>query len=141
MSEPDPLADYPVVVEVPVAWGDLDAFQHVNNTRYFRWFEDVRIATFARIGWMAVMEAGGPGPILARTSCAFRAPVTFPDTVRVGCRITELSEDRFTMLYRVVSDRLGSVVAEGDGRIISFDYSLGAKAPLPPEVRSGIESL
>ena len=26
-----PLADYPVVIEIPVAWGEMDAYGHVNN--------------------------------------------------------------------------------------------------------------
>ena len=33
------LADFPVLIAWPVQWGDMDAFQHVNNTVYFRWFE------------------------------------------------------------------------------------------------------
>ena len=35
--------EYPVVIEQPLIWGDMDAYQHVNNTVYFRYFEDVRI--------------------------------------------------------------------------------------------------
>ena len=31
------LADYPVIVEFPVAWGDMDALSHVNNVTYFRY--------------------------------------------------------------------------------------------------------
>ena len=40
----DPLAGYPVRIEVPVAWGEMDAFGHVNNVVYFRYFESARIA-------------------------------------------------------------------------------------------------
>jgi acyl-CoA thioester hydrolase len=28
--------------EIPVRWGDMDAFGHVNNTVYFRYFEETR---------------------------------------------------------------------------------------------------
>ena len=38
------LALYPVTLALRVAWGDMDAFQHVNNTVYFRYFESARIA-------------------------------------------------------------------------------------------------
>ena len=31
---------YPVVISQDVIWGDMDAFGHVNNTVYFRYFED-----------------------------------------------------------------------------------------------------
>ena len=40
----DLLADFPVTVEIPVAWGDMDAMGHVNNVVYFRYFETARIA-------------------------------------------------------------------------------------------------
>ncbi|MFA0233455.1 acyl-CoA thioesterase, partial [Vibrio sp. 10N.261.45.A7] len=28
------LSDYPVVTEIPVAWGEMDALNHVNNAVY-----------------------------------------------------------------------------------------------------------
>jgi acyl-CoA thioester hydrolase len=40
---------YPVVIEIPIAWGEMDAFQHVNNIFYFRYFESARIAYFGRL--------------------------------------------------------------------------------------------
>ena len=33
------LQGYPVVIQESVLWGEMDAFQHVNNTVYFRYFE------------------------------------------------------------------------------------------------------
>ena len=33
------LEDYPVVLEIPVAWGDMDALNHVNNTVYLRFLK------------------------------------------------------------------------------------------------------
>lgn len=135
------LEDFPVRVEAPVAWGQMDAFAHVNNTVYFRWFEDARLACFERVGWLAVMEETGVGPILARTQCVFKRPLAWPDTVTVGARIEDLGEDRFTMVYRVVSHTHAAIAAEGDGRLISFDYRASTKAPIPPSVRAALEAL
>jgi hypothetical protein len=47
---PAALGAFPVVISCPVQWGDQDAFGHVNNTAYFRWFESGRIAYFERLG-------------------------------------------------------------------------------------------
>lgn len=138
MPAPDLLEGFPLTLPWPVAWGDMDAFAHVNNVVYFRWFESARLAYFEAIGWTAAMAAGGVGPILARTSCAFRAPLTFPDTVTLAARAVDLGEDRFTMHYRVVSERLGVVAAEGEGRVISYDYRNARKAPLPPAIRAAL---
>lgn len=142
MTPPHPeLAGFPIVERVPVAWGDMDAFVHVNNIVYLKWFETARIACFEAIGWLEWMRAHGVGPILARTSCVYRAPVRFPDTVWVGARIDDLGADRFTMIYRVVSEKLGRVAAEGDGRIVSFNYATQSKAPIPAPIRAAIEAL
>ncbi len=138
MSASDLLHGFPLTLRWPVAWGDMDAFSHVNNVVYFRWFESARIAYFEAIGWIAAMAEGGVGPILARTSCAYRAPLTYPDTVILGARAEELGEDRFTMRYRVVSERLGALAAEGEGRVISYDYTHARKAPLPPAIRAAL---
>lgn len=135
------LADFPIVVEHPVGWGDMDAFQHVNNTVYFRWFEHVRIAAFQRLGVTAHMEAHGVGPILASTACRFRKPLTYPDTVWIGTRLEDLQADRFTMVYRVVSQQHDVVAAEGTGKIVMFNYGSGQKAAVPASIRRAIEEL
>jgi len=140
MSELDA---FPVTLRVPVAWGDMDAFGHVNNTVYLRWFESARIAYFERIRFGQSVRGAPPkvGPILARTQAIYKLPLTYPDTVDVGARVTDVERDRFTMLYSVVSERHATVACEGDGRIISYDYQAGAKAALPTEVRAAIEAL
>jgi acyl-CoA thioester hydrolase len=98
----DLLEGYAVTIDVPVAWGEMDAFGHVNNVVYFRWFESARIAWLFRVGFGGDTHEG-VGPILASTHCRFRLPLAWPDTVRAGARATDVSEDRFTMEYRIVS--------------------------------------
>jgi len=132
---------FPVVLRWPVAWGDMDAFGHVNNTSYFRWFESVRIEYFAALGWTSSLAEAGVGPILAHTACTYRLPLTYPDWVLLGARVDDLEVDRFTMRYQVVSERAGRVAAQGEGRIVAFDYASGRKAPLPETVRAAIGRL
>lgn len=142
MSEKEGLdADFPVVIEIPVAWGDMDAMGHVNNTVYLRFFESARIAYFERVGFLEEMERSGVGPILASTHCRFRRPLTYPDRVWVGARARDMARDRFLMIYRVVSAARGEIAAEGDGLIVSYDYRQQRKAPLPDVVRGRIEAL
>ena len=38
------LASYPVIHQQTVAWGDMDAFGHVNNVQYYRYMESARIS-------------------------------------------------------------------------------------------------
>ncbi len=135
-----PLDGFPVVIEVPVAWGDMDAYAHVNNTVYFRWFESARIAYFDRVAFRGGSD-GGVGPILHSTHCRFRRPLDYPDRVRVGARVTEMGLDRFTMEYRAVSATHELIAADGSGIVVAFDYGAGQKATLPADVRAAIETL
>lgn len=135
------LEGYPIVIELDVAWGEMDSFGHVNNTVFFRYFESARIAYLERIGFAAVLEESGVGPILASTHCRFRIPLTYPDSILVGARATEILVDRFTMEYRLVSRKLGSIAAEGGGVLVAYDYRAGSKAHLPPSVCSALEEV
>lgn len=137
----DLLAGYPVVIETPIAWGEMDALRHLNNTVYFRYFESARVEYFERAGFWEHMERTGVGPILASTNCRFKLPLTYPDTVIVGASVPEVGEDRFTMRYAVASRRRGRVAAEGEGVIVAYDYRHLKKAGLPAEIKAGIGRL
>ena len=132
------LPDFPVVITVPVAWGEMDAFAHVNNIVYFRYFESARIAYLDAIGFRGDAASGHIGPILASTHCRFRRPLTYPDTVRVGARTTEVAHDRFTMEYLIVRESGGDIAAEGGGVIVAYDYVNTTKTALPHAVRERI---
>ena len=132
---------YPVVIELPVAWGEMDALRHVNNIVYFRYFESARMAYFTRLDIWDYMNETGIGPILASTACKFRLPLVYPDTVSVGTRISGVESDRFVMKYVVVSHRHAKVAAEGEGLVVSYDYRVLRKAPLPDEIKKRIEVL
>jgi acyl-CoA thioester hydrolase len=135
------MAGYPVVIEAPVAWGEMDAFQHVNNIVYFRYFESARIAYFYKLDLIDMMTRTGIGPILASTSCRFKIPLKYPDRVLVGARVASIEEDRFMMVYGVFSTSHQKVAAEGDGLIVTFDYRESKKSPVPEELRKKILEL
>ena len=132
---------YPVIVEIPVRWGDMDAFQHVNNTIYFRYFEIARIAYFERLAVPEFMLGTDIGPILADASCRFRYPLTYPDTVLTATRVTAIHSDRFVMEHVVTSRAARRVAARGDGAIVTFDYRAGAKVDVPPSVAQAVRNL
>jgi acyl-CoA thioester hydrolase len=135
------LEGYPVVVEIPVAWGEMDSFQHVNNVVYFRYFESARIAYSEKIGLQEYKEKTGIGPILGSTSCKYKLPLTYPDTVSVGAKIVSIEEDRFTMKYVIVSHRHGKIAADGDGVVVIYDYNEGRTTTLPDAIRLRIQEL
>ncbi len=135
------LEGYPVVVEFPIAWGEMDAFGHVNNIHFFRYFENARIAYANKIMLHEHKEKTGIGPILASIQCRYKLPLTYPDTVSVGAKIIAVEEDRLTMKHLVVSSRHQKVAAEGEGVIVMYNYREGKKTAIPDEIRQRIRAV
>lgn len=135
------LSGFPVVIELPIQWGEMDAYGHVNNTVFFRFFESARIAFLDRCGFLAAHGELEVGAILHSTACRFRRPLFYPDTISVGARASEVLTDRFIMEYKIVSHSQDEVVAEGTGTVVSFDYNTRSKTDLPEMVREGLARL
>src|SRR5437868_8482723 len=98
---------YPVVVRQAIVWGEMDAYRHVNNVVYFRYFENARLEYFRRLDWFEYERQTGVGPILATTQARFRKPLTYPDTIWVTARVVSVDSDRFHLEHIIVSKRLG----------------------------------
>src|ERR1700732_4067874 len=97
------MADIPVIVEQNVVWGEMDAYEHVNNVVYFRYFENARLEYIRRLDWFAYEDEPHIGPILASPQARFRRPLTYPDTIAIGARLLKLEEDRFDLGHKIVS--------------------------------------
>jgi acyl-CoA thioester hydrolase len=132
---------FPVTVSFPIHWAELDAFGHVNNARYFTWFETARIECFRRLG-LATEGTPEIGPILAHTRCDFLAPVRYPADVVVGARIGRLGNTSFGMDYLAAFvDAPEAPVARGEGVVVLIDYASGTKVPIPDDLRKKLQTL
>jgi acyl-CoA thioester hydrolase len=138
---PPDLADFPVVIHALVHWGEMDAYGHVNNTVFFRFFETARMAFLDRCGFLTTYERDRVGAILHSTECRFRRPLFHPDEVLVGARAVDVGDDRFTMGYRVVSLAQRATVAEGTAVVVAYDYAAGRKTRLPDAVRDAVSRI
>ncbi len=135
------LEGYPVTIALPVQWGDQDAFGHVNNTVYFRWFESARIAYFQRIGLLAMIPAERIGPILASSSCEYRRAITFPETVQVAIRVTRIGRTSIGFEHRIVSQQQSALAAEGISTTVVINYADYRPCPVPEAVRQAIAAI
>jgi len=132
---------FAVVERIPVLWGDMDAFGHVNNTRFIRWFETARIAHFQQMG-IETIEAVGVAPILAHVSCDYLVPVDFPNDILVGARVTKIGRTSFHHEHVVaLADHPNQPVARGTSVIVMYDYDTAQKVPVPEDIRQRIRDL
>lgn len=132
---------WPIAIILPIQWGDMDAFGHVNNTVHFRWYESARIAYLDDAGLGDMMTGAGIGPILASIRCDYRRQVTYPDTVHVGARVERIGRTSIAMSHAAWSEAQGVIVAEGDSTLVSFDYQAQRPTPVPDNVRAAIAKI
>ena len=125
-------------VRVSVRWGDMDAFGHVNNAVYLKYFEDARLNFMSRVGFTGQLEH--ESVILADTYCKFIRPLFFPDTVSVKIRTAELSPAHWLMEAVVCADSLGGgIAAYGTAKLVFYDYRRQQKIPVPPLIKAFLE--
>ena len=135
------LDGFPVIVMIPLLWGDQDVFGHVNNLAYLRWCETARVLYMERAGLWVPLPPQGVGPILASMTCDYKKPLNFPDTVDVGARVTRIGNTSFHMEHRVVSRNLNALAAEVDSTLVMLDYSRNQTVPVSAESRRIIGEL
>lgn len=141
MAHMEALRDYPVVITVPVHWGDQDAFGHVNNVMYLRWAETSRVEYLLRAGIWQRYEKERLGPIVASITCDYRRALEFPETVHVGARITGIGTSSIRMAHRVVSATAGDIAAELSTVLVLYDYNARRPVPVPQEMRDAIRQM
>ncbi len=130
----DFLAKHSISTQIQVAWGEMDALQHVNNSVYFKYFETARLDFFNQINLLADLKTTGVGPVLSETNARFKRPLMFPDTIIVGTKISDITEDRFVMHYTVFSQAQQAVTTIGWAKVVMFNVKTGQKAKLTPEL-------
>ena len=131
------LIDYSVIYNKNVAWGDMDAFGHVNNTVYYRYIESARICYFDQLN---IFEQD-VYTVVASSQCKYLSPVVYPDQLKIGVRIEELRNSAIRMSYVLWSTAQQNNVALGEAVIVCVDKMNMKKTPIPENIRHKIKEI
>lgn len=133
------ISDYPVVVDLPVQWGDQDLFGHVNNCVYLKWLETSRVVYWDNSGMRPLMEPLNLGPILASIKCDYKRQIEYPDTIHVTARVRYIGKTSLHMEHIVTSVAHQDLAAKGLSVLVVFDYKNQRKQEISDQLRSAIE--
>lgn len=122
----------------PVRWGDMDAYGHVNNTVYFRYFEQARVEWIEQLG-CRVSPAEEVGPVIINASCTFMIPVNYPATVVIRMYAGLPGRSSVMTWYQLSVEGDDRVYAEGAAKTVWMDHRSGKSVPLPDVVRALVE--
>ncbi len=127
---------------IPIRWGDMDAFGHVNNAKYFTYCESARISYFQAIGLGAAHNTTPDhGPSLVTATCNFRRQVHYPATLEVGVRAVKIGSTSFPLEYGIFLEGTDDLVADGSSVVVWVDYHAGKSTALPESLKQRIREL
>ncbi|HQE40565.1 MAG TPA: thioesterase family protein [Zoogloea sp.] len=126
-----------LTTSIPVRWGDMDAYRHVNNTIYFRYFEQARVEWLEQSGSTVSLEYP-VAPVIINASCTFLIPVNYPATVVVRMYLGEPGRSSVMTWYELGVEGDDRLFAEGAAKVVWMDPVTGKSVPLPDDVRAGV---
>ena len=122
-------------LRMPVRWGDMDAYNHVNNTVYFRFCEQARVEWCENMGyWVRADQT--IGPVIINAACTFMLPITYPATVLIDMYAGELGRSSLMTWFEMRVEGDDRLYADGSAKMVWMDHGTGRSVPLPDELRA-----
>ena len=142
MSRPTPhnLSDYPHRLTIPTRWADNDVYGHVNNAVYYFYFDTVVNKWLVENDLLEVGKSEVIG-LVVETGCAYFAPISFPDDVVAGLRVSKLGNS--SVRYEIGLFRNDETEASAQGHFVHVyvDETTRRPVPIDDEMRKTLETL
>ncbi|MGK5440735.1 acyl-CoA thioesterase [Micromonospora sp. URMC 105] len=122
------------VYHCTLRWSDLDAYGHVNNSRFLTLYEEARVALMFAGGRAWGVGSFADGVVIRRHEVDYLRPVDYAlgrataeaaPTVRIELWVEEIRASRFTVAYELYD---GDVLAS-TARSVLVPFDLEAKRP------------
>lgn len=132
-------AHYPVLLDRPARYSDLDPSRRIGRDALIRWFEDARVAVeLDTLGVdLANRKHAGARLLLASVRVDVLAPLRVAGRYRIGLGVTKIGTSAFTYRYGVFAGE--ELVATGES--VSVHVSEGKPLPLTSGTRAALEGL
>tara|TARA_B100000965_G_scaffold15918_1_gene12031 strand:+ start:329 stop:766 length:438 start_codon:yes stop_codon:yes gene_type:complete len=138
--------NWPIKTEIPVLWGDVDSFGHVNNIIYLKWCETSRVELFRKMYDVKTLDTeniqlgSGIGPILANFNCNYRIPVKYPDIIYIKTRISHIGNTSYGIEHKMYSkNNEDKIVFDGSSVIVMVNYKEESTFQLDSEMKKILE--
>jgi acyl-CoA thioester hydrolase len=131
---------FPYLERIPTRWDDNDVYGHVNNVRYFAFFDTAINAWLIREGGLDI-ERGGVIGLCAESHCAYAAAIAFPDVVEVGLRAGQIGSSSVRYELAVFKEAQEEPAATGWFVHVFVDRETRRPVPFPPRLRDALERL
>jgi acyl-CoA thioester hydrolase len=121
----------------PLRWSDLDAFGHVNNSRFLTLYEEARVALMFVEARKAGVTGFEEGVVVSRHEIDYVLPVDYTDPVHIEMWIEEIRPSRFTIAYEMFDG--SSIASRARTVCVPFDLANGRPRRLSAAERGFLE--
>ena len=141
MSEPLRARDaYRLFRPITTRWDDNDAYGHVNNVRYYAYFDTAVNSWLVEQG---LLDINGSATIslVVETGCRFYAPLAFPQPIETGLAIVKLGTSSVTYAIGVFGEGEDSAAAAGHFTHVHVDRQSRRPVPIGGRMRQALSTL
>jgi acyl-CoA thioester hydrolase len=132
--------DFPQLEPISTRWDDNDVYGHVNNVRYFAFFDTAINAWLIREGGLDI-HGGGVIGVCAESHCTYTAAIAFPDAIEVGLRAGQVGNSSVRYELAVFKPGAEEPAATGWFVHVFVDRATRRPVPLPAPLRAALERL
>ena len=116
-----------------IRWGDMDAYEHVNNTVYFRYMEQARVEWLEAAGYHC--NARQEAPVIVHADCSYLLPLSYPGTVEVRLFAGHAGRSSLLTFYELRLQGDDRLYAEGSAKIVWISPVSGKSVNMPDSLR------
>jgi acyl-CoA thioester hydrolase len=133
-------ADFPHLHAITTRWDDNDVYGHVNNVRYFAFFDTAINEWLVREGGLDI-HGGDVIGLCAESHCAYTAAIALPDAVEVGLRVGHVGGS--SVRYELAVFKGGQEEPAATGWFVHVFVERETRRPVPlaPPLRAALERL
>jgi len=128
------------VYDAHVRFSDVDVYGHVNNVKYFEYYQEARIAFIASL---ADGDVDSIRQVVARIDVDYRRPILFrPEPYAVESWVTRIGTTSYDLSSRIVDGPAsGETYSQAEVRLVAYDLAAQRSRPLTDVERSRLEAV
>jgi acyl-CoA thioester hydrolase len=136
-ADPGRRKDYVWFHTISTRWGDNDVYGHVNNVVYYSYFDTAVNLYLIEAGVLDIEKSPVIG-LVVETSCRYRAPISFPESVTAGLRVARIGTSSVRYEIGLFKEQEEEAAAEGYFVHVYVDRAASRPCPLPADLRAAL---
>ncbi|SFB76447.1 acyl-CoA thioester hydrolase [Nocardioides terrae] len=117
-----------------VRFSDVDAYGHVNNVKYFEYFQEARLACVTALSRQAGVDAF-PSMVVAQADVVYSRPILFrPEPYDVNTWVARVGRTSLVMESELLAE--GQVLSRARYAMVFFDRATERSVEPPADVRA-----